>query len=97
MKAPELNVDSSTAPTSRAYTLRLPLRQNAALADELAQDAFRRPTRRGAPFARSAGAHLAAAHRPQRCLDYLRALRRHQGGATDEGGEITAAPGCEPP
>jgi RNA polymerase sigma-70 factor (ECF subfamily) len=72
--------------------------QNPTTADELTQDAFLRAHEALASFRGEAPERIWLLRIARNvCLDYLRSPRARQAVPLDEGLEITAAPGCEPP
>jgi RNA polymerase sigma-70 factor (ECF subfamily) len=101
MKAPELDIDSlyrTHFSDVRRFVFHFV--QNPALADELTQDAFLRAYEGWDSFRGEAPERIWLLRIARNvCLDYLRSPRARQARAVplDEGGEITAAPGCEPP
>jgi RNA polymerase sigma-70 factor (ECF subfamily) len=101
MKAPELDIDSLyRAHFSDVHRFVYHFVQNAALADELTQDAFLKAHEGWDSFRGEAPERIWLLRIARNvCLDYLRCPRARQAKAVplDEGGEITAAPGCEPP
>ena len=101
MKAPELDIDSLyRAHFSDVHRFVFHFVQNAALADELAQDVFLKAHAAWGSFRGEAPERIWLLRIARNvCLDYLRSPRARHAKAVplDEGGEITAAPGCEPP
>ena len=101
MKAPELDLDALyRAHFSDVRRFVFHFVQNPALADELTQDAFLRAYEAWGSFRGEAPERIWLLRIARNvCLDYLRSARARQTKAVplDEGGEIAAAPGCEPP
>ena len=101
MKAPELDFDSLyRTHFSGVHRFIFHFVQNAALADELAQDVFLKAHEAWGSFRGEAPERIWLLRIARNvCLDYLRSPRARHAKAVplDEGGEITAAPGCEPP
>jgi len=101
MKAPDLDIDSLyRAHFSDVRRFVFHFVQNPALADELTQDAFLKAYEAWGSFRGEAPERIWLLRIARNvCLDYLRSPRARQTKAVplDEGGEITAAPGCEPP
>ena len=101
MKAPELDLDALyRAHFSDVRRFVFHFVQNPALADELTQDAFLKAYEGWDSFRGEAPERIWLLRIARNvCLDYLRSPRARQTKAVplDEGREITAAPGCEPP
>jgi len=101
MKAPELDVDSlyrTHFSDVRRFVFHFV--QNAALAEELTQDAFLKAHEAWGSFRGEAPERIWLLRIARNvCLDYLRSPRARQAKAAplDESGEITTAPGREPP
>jgi RNA polymerase sigma-70 factor (ECF subfamily) len=101
MKAPELDIDSLyRAHFSDVHRFVYHFVQNAALADELTQDAFLKAYEGWDSFRGEAPERIWLLRIARNvCLDYLRSprVRRAKAVPLDEGGEMATAPGCEPP
>ena len=101
MKAPELDIDPLyRAHFSDVHRFVFHFVQNPALADELTQDAFLKAYEAWGSFRGEAPERIWLLRIARNvCLDYLRSPRARQAKAVplDEGGEMTAAPGCQQP
>src|SRR4030042_1538364 len=99
MKGPELDIDSLyRAHFSDVHRFVYPFVQNPALADELTQDAFLKAYEGWGSFRGEAPERIWLLRIARNvCLDYLRSPRARRAVRLDEGGEIPAVPGCEPP
>jgi len=101
MKAPELDIDSLyRTHFSDVHRFVYHFVQNPALADELTQDAFLRAYEAWGSFRGEAPERIWLLRIARNvCLDYLRSPRARQSKAAplEEAGEISTAPGREPP